>query len=93
LLERHRHVYQYGSQTDISGKEKQKRVDQITKLVGDSRSLLDHAVQTKAPIADEEMQPFKMGADGEYDDVRGKTRDEVLMMQKRMVDDQEQHLD
>jgi hypothetical protein len=50
-------------------------------------------VQTKAPIADEEMQPFKMGADGEYDDVRGKTRDEVLMMQKRMVDDQEQHLD
>jgi hypothetical protein len=42
---------------------------------------------------DEEQQPFKRGKDGEYEDVRGKSRDEVMLMHHRMINDQEQHLD
>lgn len=45
-------------------------------------------------MKDEEAQPFaRMGEDGEYDDLRGKSRDEVVLMHNKMLNDQEKHLD
>jgi hypothetical protein len=38
---------------------------------------------------DDEKLPFRRGADGEYDDIRGKDRDEVMLMHDKMINDQE----
>ena len=39
------------------------------------------------------MQSFKLNDNGEYEDIAGKSRDEVLLLHDRMINDQDKHLD
>ena len=76
LLERHAYTYKFGNQTEMSKKEKNARVEQINKFVEKARQLIDAEVDLgQKKSFDPESQPFMVGADGEHDDVRGKTKD------------------
>ena len=45
LLERHKHIYQFGNSQVINPKEKMTRIGQVSKLVEEAKPLIDQGRQ------------------------------------------------